>query len=192
MRALTKKPIDCARVDSSAAGHRGRGFALNLDFSARWFWAALVVLLSAWIVHGFFQPLAWAAMLAAATWPIYRRFAAWMPSGMAQSVTPAAFTLLVLAFVLAPIVFAFGAVAMQSQSLLDQLALADKVGLAPPAWLGPCLGSAPDSPNAGACCLAHRAACRPGCAIRRGAITASSPVPRRSQDGSRGPCPEGP
>jgi predicted PurR-regulated permease PerM len=100
-----------------------------------WFWAALVVLLSAWIIHGFFQPLAWAAMLAAATWPIYRRFAAWMPSRMALSATPAVFTLLVLAFVLAPMVFAFGAVAVQAQSLLDQLALADKVGLAAPAWL---------------------------------------------------------
>lgn len=108
---------------------------MTFDFSARWFWAALVVLLAAWIIHGFFQPLAWAAMLGAATWPIYRRFAAWMPSRLASSVTPAVFTLLVLAFVLAPMVFAFGAVAVQAQSLLDQLALADKVGLAAPAWL---------------------------------------------------------
>jgi predicted PurR-regulated permease PerM len=135
MRALTEKPIERNRVDSSAAGDRGRRFALNLDFSARWFWAALVVLLSVWIIHGFFQPLAWAAMLATATWPIYRRFAAWMPSRMASSLTPAVFTLLVSAFVLAPMVFAFGALALQVQSLLDQLALADKVGLAAPAWL---------------------------------------------------------
>jgi predicted PurR-regulated permease PerM len=111
------------------------GERVNADLSARWFWIALVVVLSAWIIHGFFQPLAWAAMLATATWPIYRRFAVWMPSRMATNVTPAIFTLLVVVFVLAPMVFALGAVAMQAQSLLDQLALADKVGLAAPAWL---------------------------------------------------------
>jgi predicted PurR-regulated permease PerM len=122
-------------IPCNKEANRGPGFTLNLDVSARWFWVALVVMLSAWIIHGFFQPLAWAAMLATATWPIYRRFAAWMPSRMASSATPAVFTLLVLAFVLAPIVFAFGAVASQAQSLLDQLALADKVGLAAPAWL---------------------------------------------------------
>src|SRR5258705_144920 len=48
MRALTETPIDRDRVDSGAAGERGRGFALNLDFSARRFWAALVILLSVW------------------------------------------------------------------------------------------------------------------------------------------------
>ena len=108
---------------------------LKLGFRARWLWTALVVLLSVWIVHGFFQPLAWAAMLAVATWPIYRRFAAWMPSRVATSVTPIAFTMLVSVFVLAPMVFAFGAVAVQAQGVLDQLALADKAGLAAPAWL---------------------------------------------------------
>jgi predicted PurR-regulated permease PerM len=132
---LNEKPIDRSRVDRGALGNRGRRFALNFDFSARWFWTALVVLVSAWIIHGFFQPLAWAAMLAAATWPIYRRFSVWMPSRMATSATPAIFTLLVLTFVLAPMVFALGAVAVQTQSLLDELALADKVGLATPAWL---------------------------------------------------------
>jgi predicted PurR-regulated permease PerM len=109
---------------------------LKLDFNARWLWAAVVVLLSAWLIHGFFQPLAWAGMLAVATWPIYRRFAAWMPSRMASGITPAVFTLLVAAFVLAPMAFAFGAVAVQAQGLLNQIALADKAGLAAPAWLG--------------------------------------------------------
>lgn len=136
MRALSEKSIDRDRVDSGAADTRDRGLALNLGFNARWFWAALVVLWSVWIIHGFFQPLAWSAMLATATWPIYRRFKAWMPTRMASNVTPAIFTLLVSAFVLAPMVFAFGALAMQSRSVLDQIALADKVGLAAPSWLG--------------------------------------------------------
>ena len=134
-RPHTEKAVDRKRVDSDAAGTGSRGLALNFGFSARWFWATLVVACSVWIIHGFFQPLAWSAMLAAATWPIYRRFAVWMPSRLASSVTPAIFTLLVSAFVLAPMVFAFGALAAQAQSVLDQIALSDKVGLAAPPWL---------------------------------------------------------
>ena len=135
MRDLSEKPKDRHRVETSTAHRQDRRVALNIDFSARWFWTALVVSLSAWIIHGFFQPLAWAAMLAAASWPIYRRFAAWMPSRMASSVAPAVFTLMVSTFVLAPIGFAFGALAMQAQGLLHELAVADKVGLAAPASL---------------------------------------------------------
>jgi predicted PurR-regulated permease PerM len=95
----------------------------------------LVVLLCAWIIHSFFVPLAWASILAVATWPIYRPFAARMPASMASSATPLAFTLLVSSFVLGPMAFAFGAAAVKAQSGLDTLALADKTGLAAPAWL---------------------------------------------------------
>jgi len=108
---------------------------LKVDLKARCFWAALVVLLSAWIIHGFFLPLAWASIIAVATWPIYRRFASRMPSCMASNATPLVFTMLVASFVLGPMVFAFGAVAAQAQSWLEKLALADKTGLAAPAWL---------------------------------------------------------
>jgi predicted PurR-regulated permease PerM len=121
--------------DSGATSGRSRALTLSLDFKARWFWAVLVVLLCAWIIHSFLVPLAWASILAVATWPIYRRFAARMPSRMASSATPLVFTLLVSSFALAPMVFAFGAVAVQAQSWLDELALRDKSGLAAPAWL---------------------------------------------------------
>jgi len=93
------------------------------------------VLLSAWIIHGFFLPLAWASIIAIATWSPYRRFASRLPSRLASSATPLVFTILVSSLVLAPMVFAFGAVAVQAQSWLDKLALADKTGLAAPAWL---------------------------------------------------------
>jgi len=129
--------------DGDSEGSRSRGLILNLDFRGRWFWAALVVLLSVWIIHSFFLPLAWASILAIATWPIYRRFALHMPSRMASNVTPLVFTMLVSSFILGPMVFAFGALAVQVQSWLDKLALADKTGLAAPAWLGslPLVGS---------------------------------------------------
>ena len=58
MGALNEKSTGHDRADISASGSRGRELSLNLGFSVRWFWAALVVLCSVWIIHGFFQPLA--------------------------------------------------------------------------------------------------------------------------------------
>jgi predicted PurR-regulated permease PerM len=132
---MSVSPIDRGLESSGAAGNRARGLTLKLDVRARWFWVALVVLFAAWIIHSFLVPLAWASIIAIATWPIYRRFAAYLPSRMATSATPLVFTLLISSFVLAPMVFGFGAVGMQAQSWLDTLALADKTGLAAPAWL---------------------------------------------------------
>jgi len=129
------KPIDRTVEGSGAPAGGTRGLTLSFDLKARWFWAALVVLLSAWIIHSFFLPLAWAAIIAIATWPIYQRFASRMPSRMASNATPLIFTILVSSLVLGPMVFAFGSVAVQVQSWLDKLALANKAGLAAPAWL---------------------------------------------------------
>jgi predicted PurR-regulated permease PerM len=112
-----------------------RAWALKLQFNARWIWVALILLLSVWILRSFLEPLLWAAVIAIASWPIYRRFARSLPGWMASSVTPLLFTLLVSVFVLGPIVFAFGALIAQAQRWVDQISLADKTGLAVPAWL---------------------------------------------------------
>ena len=112
-----------------------RAWALKLQFNTRWVWAALILLLSVWILRSFLEPLLWAAVIAIASWPIYRRFARSLPGWMASSVTPLLFTALVSVFVLGPIVFAFGALIAQAQRWVDQIALADKTGLAVPTWL---------------------------------------------------------
>jgi predicted PurR-regulated permease PerM len=112
-----------------------RAWVLNVQFNTRWVWAALILLLSVWILHSFLEPLLWAAVIAIASWPIYRRFARSLPEWMASSVTPLLFTVLVSVFVLGPIVFAFGALIGQAQRWVNQIALADKTGLAVPAWL---------------------------------------------------------
>ena len=134
-RGVNAQPVPRRSEDSAAAGARGRRLTLNLDFNARSVLAALLVLLSAWILHGFLLPLVWASVLAVATWPMYRRFASRMPARLVSTVTPLVFTTLVSAFVLAPIVFAFGAVAVHAHTLLGKLAQADKAGLAAPLWL---------------------------------------------------------
>src|SRR5689334_12945877 len=115
------------RTECVARGKRL--MTLTLDFKAWWLWVALVILLSAWIIHSFFLPLAWAAIIAIATWPIYQRFASRMPPRMTSNATPLVFTILISSFVLGPMVFAFGSVAVQAQSWLEKLALANKTGL---------------------------------------------------------------
>jgi predicted PurR-regulated permease PerM len=117
-------------------GHpQDRARALKVNFNPRWLWAALVVLLSCWILRSFFEPLAWASIIAIATWPVYRRFAQRLPGRVASNVTPLLFTVLVSLFVLGPIVFAFGALVSEAHRWIDQIAVADKTGLASPAWL---------------------------------------------------------
>ena len=74
-------------------------------------------------------------MLAVATWPIYRRFAAQMPARLASNATPLLFTALVSIVVLGPMVFAAGTLAVQAQNWVAQIAAANETGLATPAWL---------------------------------------------------------
>jgi len=98
-------------------------------------WAALVVLLSAWILHSFLEPLLWASVIAVATWPIYRRFSRRLPARAASSAAPLLFTMLVTLFVLGPLMFAVGALTLEMRSLADQIVAADRNGLATPGWL---------------------------------------------------------
>ena len=124
------------RAFDDAPESRGRSLTLRLDLKARWLWAALLLLLSLWIVHGFLLSLAWASVVAIATWPLYRRFAARMPPRLASTATtPLLFTLLVSSLVIVPMVFSFVAIATQAQAWLAKLAVADKTGLPVPPWL---------------------------------------------------------
>jgi predicted PurR-regulated permease PerM len=97
--------------------------------------AALVIGLSIWILWSFIQPILWGSVLAVATWPIYRRFAAQMPGRLASSATPLLFTTLIALVVLGPMVFAAGTLAVQAQNWVAQIAAANETGLAAPGWL---------------------------------------------------------
>lgn len=121
--------------DQRAVTGTGRAWALKLNIDAGWLWAALVVLLSLAILRSFIEPMLWASVIAIATWPIYRRFAQHLRSGVAASAMALLFTTLVSLFVLGPMLFAFGALAAQANRWVEQIARADKFGLAAPAWL---------------------------------------------------------
>lgn len=85
------------------------------------------------ILWSFVQPLLWASVVAVASWPMYRRFAERLPRSLASGATPLIFTMLVSLLVLAPIMFAFGALAVMARSWADEVALANPAGFAVPA-----------------------------------------------------------
>ncbi len=118
-------------------------FAAWVDFKTgtRWIAAALIAGLSIAILWSFLKVLLWAAIIAVATWPIYRRFAHRMPSSMASNVTPLLFTVLVALVVLGPPSFAFATLASHAQSWVGTM-LVDSNESVTPAWLStiPVLG----------------------------------------------------
>jgi predicted PurR-regulated permease PerM len=108
---------------------------MNLKFTSGWFYGALIIGLSIWILHGFVEALLAACVTAIASWPLYKRFAAHSPWHTSRSATPLIFTSLMTVFVLTPIAFAFGALLNEANALLLQIAAADKTGIAAPQWL---------------------------------------------------------
>lgn len=105
---------------------------MNIKLIPGWFYAGLIIALSAWILHSFLQALLAACVTAIATWPLYRRFAAHVPRRAGGSATSLMFTLVMTVFVLAPLVFAFGALLTEAQALILEIAAADKAGIAVP------------------------------------------------------------
>jgi len=114
----------------------GRGAStMNLKLTAGWFYGALVVVLSIWILHSFLQAVLAACVTAIASWPLYARFAARVPRRLGRSVTALMFTTVMAVFVLTPLMLAVGALFAEANALLLEFAAADKTGLAVPRWL---------------------------------------------------------
>ena len=108
---------------------------MQLKFTPGWFYGALIVGVSIWVLHSFAEALLAACVTAIASWPLYKRFAAHLPQRMRGSAAPLAFTSLMTVFVLAPLLFAFGALVSEAQALLLDVAAADNRGIAVPEWL---------------------------------------------------------
>ena len=100
-----------------------------------WIFASVVLALSLWVLHGFAQALLAAGVAAIASWPLYRRFRFLVRRTLSPEASAFAFTFLLGAFVLAPLVFALGALVTQAHELAVQLADADRGGLALGHWL---------------------------------------------------------
>jgi predicted PurR-regulated permease PerM len=109
--------------------------AIHVGLPPGWFYGTLIVVLSVWILHSFLQALLAACVIAIASWPLYTRFAAHLPSRVGRSTKSLIFTLAMTVFVLTPLMFAFGALLTETRALLIEIAAADKTGIAVPQGL---------------------------------------------------------
>ena len=108
---------------------------MKINLTAGWIYGGLIVVLSAWILHSYCEALLAAGVTAIASWPLYRRFTAWTPRWMGRSAASVVFTCLMVVFVLAPLVFAFGALLTEVHALLLGIAAVDETGFTLPHWL---------------------------------------------------------
>jgi len=108
---------------------------MNIKITGGWFYGALIVALSAWILQSFLLPLLVACVTAIASWPLYRRLVARLPRRTPPSATSLIFTCIMTVFVLAPLMFALGALLAEAKALLLEIAAADKTGIAVPQWV---------------------------------------------------------
>ena len=106
---------------------------MNLKLTPGRLLAAAIVVLAFWVVHDFIEALLAAGVIAIASWPLYVAFRARLPRSVGQSTGAAIFTIAITVFLLAPMVFACGALLSEAHALLQSLATADNTRL--PDWL---------------------------------------------------------
>ena len=94
---------------------------------------ALVIALACWMAFDFLAPLAWAAVIAIAEWPLYRRALARFPKHPALSAF--GFVLITALFVVGPLSLAAVTLAQESQTAINWLQQAQQTGIPMPAWL---------------------------------------------------------
>jgi predicted PurR-regulated permease PerM len=97
--------------------------------------AGAIVLLSAWILHGFVPGLLAACVIAMASWPLYRAFASRLPKAVGRTAASLMFLSLISVFVLAPLAFALSALLTELHALVQEIATADSRGMALRHWL---------------------------------------------------------
>jgi predicted PurR-regulated permease PerM len=104
---------------------------------------ALLTLASLWVARSFLLELAWAATLAIALWPLYRRALDRLRPKGPPILIPLGFTLATGLVVMMPIALVAVEAARDSQAAVQWLNHAQSAGIAAPAWLDqmPMVGS---------------------------------------------------
>jgi predicted PurR-regulated permease PerM len=97
--------------------------------------AAVIVVLSLWIVHGFIEAVLAACVIAIASWPLYAWFRARLSARLGHCTGAILFTAAITLFVLAPMVFACWALLGETHLLLLGMAETDRSGIPIPPWL---------------------------------------------------------
>ncbi len=94
-----------------------------------------LALLGAWILRAFLPALIWAAILAVATWPLYRRLSRRWPPGRHNLLFPSLFTAAVALCVLVPLAIAAIQIGLEGRNLYHIVEEARTHGLPAPDWL---------------------------------------------------------
>ena len=110
-----------------------RGAQARFHGRARLLLALALVLLGLWTLKAFLPALVWAAILAIATWPLYRRACRQFPPGRHNVLLPALFTAAVALLVLVPLGLAGVQLAREGRVLYGMVEEARQLGIAMPA-----------------------------------------------------------
>jgi predicted PurR-regulated permease PerM len=98
--------------------------------------ATAVIAVGLWILADFLPALAWAAVLAIALWPLYRRVLRLLPEGSERGLGPLLATLGIGIVFIAPLVLLGIALARESHYVVEFVADARHHGIAVPEWIG--------------------------------------------------------
>ena len=135
-------PMEPSDEPAPAADSRDQ-IATRRQGIARGVFAAALFALGAWTLRGFLPALAWAAVLAIASWPLYQRVKRGSPPALRRHWLPAAFTIAIgLVFIL-PLVVIGLMLRHESQSAFAWIEGIRNNGLPVPDWIGqlPLFGS---------------------------------------------------
>ena len=97
--------------------------------------ALLLLGIGLWTIRAFLPALAWGAILAIATWPLYRRVRTRFPPSGHDILWPALFTLAVALLFLVPLAIVAVEIARESHVVFGLVEEARKSGLPVPEWL---------------------------------------------------------
>jgi predicted PurR-regulated permease PerM len=130
-------------TSDAGGGAHPRAADTRFQGRARLALALALVLLGLWTLKAFLPALAWAAILAIATWPLYRRACRRWPASGQRVLLPALFTLAVALLVLVPLGLAGVQLAREAHVLYGMVEEARQHGIAIPLWLPglPVIGS---------------------------------------------------
>ena len=102
---------------------------------ARMVLAAALILLGLWILHRYLAALGWAAVLAIALWPLYRRLVRALGGHGQRIFAPLVLTLLIGLVFIVPFVYAAVEAARETQVLVQYLVDAQRTGIPVPGWI---------------------------------------------------------
>jgi predicted PurR-regulated permease PerM len=97
--------------------------------------ALALLLLGLWILHRYLAALAWAAVLAIALWPLYRRLLGALGGRGQREIAPLLLTLLVGCVFIVPFVYAAVELARETHVLAEYLVEARRTGIPVPEWV---------------------------------------------------------